>query len=138
MKKKIITSSIILICIAAPILFLSLTVKNSVDCSQLVIDSYELHSNINIPKVDYVNCYYDKDINSRISIYDLKKDIDLERFLPIDDAVENYLKASELLAVNEQPKNENLHIATGEKWGRKWTYLIDQESNRLWVELNYN
>ncbi len=34
---------------------LALTIINSKDCNQIVIDTNELHSGIDIPEVDYIN-----------------------------------------------------------------------------------
>lgn len=74
-KGKIIISILVLI-ITLPILFIYLSFTNSVDCSQLVIDTYEVHSNINIPEVAFINCYYDEQLNTRISVYELKGEMD--------------------------------------------------------------
>ena len=52
--------------------FLGLTIVNSKGCSQIVIDTNELHSGIDIPDVDFINCYFDEQKKIRVSIYKLK------------------------------------------------------------------
>lgn len=128
----------IAIFLSAPVLFIYMTFANSIDCDQLVIDTYEIHSGINIPKVDFVNCYYDEQGQTRISVYDLKGEIILSKFVKSNDSstITN-LKGIGLLTESERPKGNNFYLASGEKWGRKWTYIFDPQSQRLWAELNY-
>ncbi|MCG8307339.1 MAG: hypothetical protein MI975_08100 [Cytophagales bacterium] len=112
--------------------------SNSNDCSQLVIDTYELHSGINIPEVDFVNCYYDEKSNTRISIYDLNTSIDLNKFELLSSASPNdLLQGLDLLGELERPTGADIYLASGEKWGTKWTYAVDTAHRRLWAELNY-
>ena len=134
MKKPYI---ILILLIAVPTLFTYLTFTNSTDCDQLVIDTYELHSSINIPKVAYVNCYFDQKLNTRISIYDLRGTINLQDFKIVKATETNYLRGIKLLSEDERPQQTNLYLASGERWGTKWTYVVDKNSNRLWAELNY-
>ena len=110
--------------------------KKSVDCSQFVIDSYEVHSGIDIPKVDFINCYYDKSKGVRISIYRLLKPINTAKFRTVDlhEAL-SVLQGKELLNEAETPNSENLLVAAGEKYGRKWVYLFDSSSSTLWAVL---
>ena len=137
MKKRNIILTIVLVLIATPIFLIYLTFSNSTDCDQLVIDTYELHSNINIPKVDYVNCYFDKSLNTRISVYDLNGFIDLKDFKVVNTSKAGYLRGLNLLSEDEQPQHTNLYLASGERWGTKWTYAVDSRTNRLWAELSY-
>lgn len=137
MKKGNIILSIIFSLIIIPIIFIYLSFANSIDCSQLVIDTYELHSKINIPEVEFVNCHYDENLNTRISIYDLKKDIDLKHFKKVNTSFQDYLLDQQLLTDLELPKGSEIYLASGERWGTKWTYAVDRESNRLWAELRY-
>ena len=62
------TVLITILLVAIPIILIYLTFSNSTDCDQLVIDTYELHSRINIPKVEHVNCYFDEELNTRILV----------------------------------------------------------------------
>lgn len=137
MRKRNVILTVVLALVTTPVLLGYLAFSNSIDCDQLVIDTYELHSNINIPKVEYVNCYFDKELNTRISVYDLRGSINLEDFEPLIVAV-TQLRGIELLSKDElPPQSANLYLATGERWGTKWTYVIDRKSNRLWAELSY-
>jgi len=135
--KRVFTTAVVLSIICIPVTFVYLCFANSTDCSQLVIDTYELHSKINIPEVGFVNCYYDKELNTRISVYDLKGDIDLKNFEIVASGYENYLQGNGLLKNEELPKASQLYLASGERWGTRWTYAIDKKSKRLWAELNY-
>ncbi len=136
-KEKITIVSLSLLIVAFPILFICLTFANSTDCSQLVIDTYELHSGINIPKVEFVNCYFDTDLNTRISVYDLKGVVDLENFELVSISNVNYLQGINLLSPEERPQHAELWLASGKRWGTQWAYAFDYKSNRLWAELNY-
>jgi len=137
MKKKTVVSTLILSLISFIGIFIYMSFVNSIDCSQLVIDTYELHSNIDIPKVEFVNCYYDKDLNTRISVYDLKEKISLNDFEKIQTGYQVVLKGDQLLNDHELPTGNNIYHASGKRWGTEWTYLVDPRSNRLWAELDY-
>ena len=136
LKKKIILGITFLMAIT-PIFLLYMTFSNSRGCEQFDIDSYEIHSGINIPKVSSVNCYYDEGMDTRISIYDLKGSIDLGRFEPLSDDQKDYLRGISLLADAELPQGTELYVASGERWKTGWTYVVDRKSNRLWAELSY-
>ena len=115
-----------------------MTIKNSKGCKQIVIDTYEIHSNIDIPSVSFVNCYYDESLGIRISVYDLHAPLNMFDFERMEQSPStDILKGRFLLADNELPKEPVLYKATGEKWGRIWTYVLDTKSDRLWVELVY-
>ena len=132
-KSRIILSSILLVFLSAGV-FVFLTIKNSQDCSQIVIDTFELHSKIDIPNVDHVNCYFDDESKTRISVYDLKGHINLDNFDYVY-SLEDELKGIALLTSDESPNNSSLYVASGSRFGRKWTYVVDQKENRLWAEL---
>lgn len=119
--------------------FIVLSFVKSVDCSQLVIDTYEMHADINIPDASFINCYYDEDLNLRIAVYDLVESLNLSSFSSISDQpIGKLVQGSELLGAGEVPPTSNLLIyASGEKWGRDWTFLYDKEKDRLWAELRY-
>ena len=131
------TVLITILLVAIPIILIYLTFSNSTDCDQLVIDTYELHSRINIPKVEHVNCYFDEELNTRISVYDLKGFVDLKDFELVNSSATTFLQGINLLAEQERPQQANIYVASGERWGTKWTYAIDRKSNRLWAEIIY-
>ena len=139
MKKKIIIWTITALVLGSPIFLICLTFSNSTDCIQLVIDTYELHSGINIPEVEFVNCYYDESSNTRISVYELNSNIDLSKFeLSELKPQSSYLNGMVLLDESERPNKTKMYLASGEKWGNKWTYVVDNNSQRLWAELKYD
>jgi hypothetical protein len=137
--------AILLIVIPAAVLLIVflgiLTVFNSRDCSQLVIDTYELHSGIDIPEVKSINCYYDKARDVRISVYQLQTNVDQyinrQPFRPVQVKSDIKLAGFELLKPNEQPGNGEWIYAGGEKWGRTWLYVVEKETGRLWAEIQY-
>ena len=107
--------------------------KNADGCDSFVIDSYEVHSGIDIPNVEVINCYYDEEKGVRTSIYFLKEPLNTEQFSQTNSFE---LVGEDLFKEGEKP-NINLLLAKGERWDRKWTYLPDAKSNRLWVELAF-
>ena len=137
MKKKIMWFVVLLI-LATPIILVYLTFSNSTDCSQLVIDTYEIHSGIDIPEVSFVNCYYDEKSDTRISVYDLNSSINLNKFeLSNTSSESGLLQGFDLLGESERPSETDVYVASGEKWGTKWTYVVKAKSRRLWAELKY-
>lgn len=125
--------------IGIPVCLIYLTFSNSKDCSQLVIDSYEIHSGIDIPAVEFVNCYYDEKSQTRISVYDLKAEINTSAFEELKSlaAQADILQGQVLLEEHEQPTASTLYVASGESGDTKWTYLLDADTQRLWAELVY-
>lgn len=119
--------------------FIVLSFVKSVDCSQLVIDTYEMHADINIPDASFINCYFDEDLNLRIAVYDLVESLDLSRFSAIpDQPIGKLLLGANLLGAGEVPTTRSVLLyADGEKWGREWTFLYDQQKDRFWAELRY-
>ena len=140
-QKGFITCGLIVVVVLLVIIFLILTICNSKDCSQLVIDTYELHSGIDIPDVHFISCYYDEEKEVRISIYQLKTDInfyiDRHYFEFIKLSPDSVFQGFGMLHPDELPKNEGLYYIRGERWGRQWQYLVEKETERLWVELSY-
>lgn len=119
--------------------FIVLSFVKSLDCSQLVIDTYEMHADINIPDASFINCYFDEDLNLRIAVYDLVESLDLSRFSAIpDQPIGKLLLGANLLGAGEVPTTRSVLLyADGEKWGREWTFLYDQQKDRFWAELRY-
>jgi hypothetical protein len=120
--------------------FLALTVVNSKGCSQIVIDTNELHSGIDIPDVDFINCYFDAQKKIRVSIYKLKlnkfyMDAYIERFKEIDQAKSSRIS---ILEITEQPTADELYQLSGTKWGNDWKYVVEPETGKLWVEIIYH
>ena len=107
--------------------------KNADGCDSFVIDSYEVHSGIDIPNVEVINCYYDEEKGVRTSIYFLKEPLKTDNFVTVDYFT---LAGNELLNLEEKP-NKDLLLTQGKRWNRKWTYLLEPKSSRLWVEIEF-
>ena len=107
--------------------------KKADGCDRFVIDSYEVHSGIDIPNVEVINCYYNEEKRVRTSIYFLKEPLKTDNFVTVDSFT---LAGNELLNLEEKP-NKDLLLTQGNRWNRKWTYLLEPKSNRLWVEIEF-
>jgi hypothetical protein len=141
MDRKIVTVLVIIVFVVGGLLsFLGLTFINSKGCSQIVIDTNELHSGIDIPDVDFINCYFDEQKKTRVSIYKLKLNefhlMDyLSKFKLIDQMTFSGITQLEL---REQPATNKLYEISGTKWGNKWKYVVEPETGMLWVEIIYD
>src|SRR5690554_734656 len=139
-RKGIIILGTIILILGGLLTFSGLTVVNSKGCSQIVIDTNELHSGIDIPDVDFINCYFDERRKIRFSIYKVKlNEFYLNnypsRFKLIDQTT---FPGITKLEISEQPTSDKLYEATGTKWGNNWKYVVEPETGRLWVEIIYN
>lgn len=120
--------------------FFLLSFIKSKGCNQFVIDSYEIRSGIDIPGVDFFNCYYNEEQNVRLSVWQLKGDASSylrthgRKFIPIhlDD-----LRFDLPLVESEKPEGEQLYISAGSRWGNTWQYVIEKESGKMWIEMKY-
>ena len=120
--------------------FLGLTIVNSKGCSQIVIDTNELHSGIDIPDVDFINCYFDEQKKIRVSIYKLKLnefylDAYISKFKLIDQMAFSGITQ---LEIKEHPTTNKLYEVGGTKWGNEWKYVVERETGILWVEIIYD
>ena len=138
-KVAIILGTIILI-VGGLIAFLGLSIVNSNGCSQIVIDTNELHSGIDIPDVDFINCYFDEQKKIRVSIYKLKLnqfylDAYVKKFKLIDRKSSSRITQ---LEIKERPTTDKLYQVGGTKWGNEWKYVVEPETGTLWVEIIYD
>lgn len=138
-KIAIVLGTIILV-VGGLFIFLGLTIVNSKGCSQIVIDTNELHSGIDIPDVDFINCYFDDQKKIRVSIYKLKLnefyvDAYVNKFKLIDRKTFSGITQ---LEIKEQPTTNELYERTGTKWGNEWKYVVEPETGILWVEIIYD
>ncbi len=117
--------------------FIFLSAKNSRGCNQMVIDSYEVRSGIDIPEVKPVSCYYDAESNMRVSVYELQ--VPARQFISrgklTANVSSNLLQSSHLLGAGELPGEGQLHARTGMKWSDRWQFVVEEETNRLWAEV---
>ena len=61
----------------------------------------------------------------------MKEPLKTEKFVTVDSFT---LAGNELLNLTEKTTAELL-LAEDERWNRKWSYLLEPQSNRIWVEL---
>ena len=137
MKHWKIAVAVLVVLFVLPSTFIYMTFVNSKDCSQIVIDTYEVYSNINIPNCESVNCHYDEAKEIRVAVYDLKGVLDLGNFELIDFSNEEHLQGTDLLNEVERPNVDKAYIAQGVKWNTSWVYIYDDATQRLWAELRY-
>jgi len=141
MNKKIaIILGTIILAVGGLFTFLGLTIMNSKGCSQIVIGTNELHSGIDIPEVDFINCYFDEQKKIRVSIYKLKLndfylDAYISKFKLIDQMASPGITR---LEIKEQPTTNKLYEVGGTKWGNEWKYVVEHETGILWVEIIYD
>jgi uncharacterized protein YnzC (UPF0291/DUF896 family) len=138
-KIAIVLGTIILV-VGALFTFLAFTIVNSKGCNQIVIDTNELHSGIDIPDVDFINCYFDEQKQVRISIYKLKLNEFyvneyINKFKLIDQRTFSGITQIE---IKEQPTTNKLYEIRGTKWGNEWKYVVEPETGILWVEIMYH
>ena len=139
-KKVAIVLGTIILVAGGLFTFLGLSIVNSKGCSQIVIDTNEMHSGIDIPEVDFINCYFDERKKIRVSIYRLKLnefyvDAFISKFKLVDQT--RYSGITKL-EIKEQPTANKLYERSGTKWGNEWKYVVEPETRLLWVEIIYH
>lgn len=139
--KSLVLPAVILIVILLVVGFFILSFMESKGCDQIVIDTYELHSKIDIPAVDFIACRYDEAEELRISLYRLKVDVGSyvrqQGFVKIDSVGETGFRGFSMLKPAQLPGEGSLYFAEGNRWGRAWRFLVESETKRLWAELAF-
>lgn len=139
-RKVAIILGIIILVVGVLFTFLGLTIVNSKGCSQIVIDTNEIHSGIDIPDVDFINCYFNEQKKTRVSIYKLKLNefylaAYTSKFKLVDQRT---FSGVTQLEITEQPTTNEVYEITGTKWGDKWKYVVEPKTGLLWVEIIYD
>jgi hypothetical protein len=141
---KFLSVSFLLICltILGFMSFIHISARTSQDCSQFVIDSYELRSSIDIPAVENFNCYYDKQQNVRLSICTIQTNVShfLKEysFKKTPSTLETILSGSHLLNASEKPASSQLYLAEGRDGANHWKYIVEEETGRMWIEMKFD
>jgi hypothetical protein len=141
MNKKVAIILVTIILIVGGIFtFLGMTIVNSKGCGQIVIDTNELHSGIDIPDVDFINCYYDEQKKIRVSVYKLHlNEFYLKEFTSKFKLIDQSdLSRITQIEISEKPKTNKLYEIAGTKWGDKWKYVVEPQTGILWVEIIYD
>ncbi|GAA5221892.1 hypothetical protein [Membranihabitans marinus] len=119
------------------------TIKNSTQCNQFVIDTYELASGIDIPKQNNASCYYDEKNKIRTGIYSIAKMDDFisrYRLKIIELNPKDLLWSQQYLNIHEAqlPHEEHAYYcAKGEDSKYKWQCLLDRNTGQLWFEIQW-
>ncbi len=133
----ILFSSALIFVVPAFYLFVSYAAENSQDCSQFVIDSYEVHSGVDIPKVNAINCYYDMRNKVRLSVYLLDTQIDTylqrHKFVRNPARLDQLINMYALLDESELPVSAQLYTING----GTWKYVVERETGKMWVEMAF-
>lgn len=141
-RKTAIILGVIILIVGGLFTFLGLTIVNSKGCGQIVIDTNELHSGIDIPDVDFINCYFDEQKKIRVSIYKLKmNDFYLDQYIKAHDfKLIDSITYSGItqLEISEQPTTNKLYEVKGIQWNDEWKYVLERETGKLWVEIIYD
>lgn len=150
MKKKtsiIIGLTVISIILLVVILFI-FSIQNSKDCDQFVIDTYEIASGIDIPKLTDADCLFDDKVNTRIGIYTIdKQSTNLENYIKkngfskIDIENKNTLWSIAFLIKNDVSLPDSsgiLYQLSGERKSDKWQCILDTKSGKMWFEIKWN
>jgi hypothetical protein len=146
MKKRtlIIIATTITVLILLVFFFFFFTIKNSKGCNQLVIDTYELASGIDIPKQTNSQCYYNEDEQIRVSIYsisDIENFINANGFTELEYDENRILWSTEFLLEKNAivPTSTNsLYLVTGKKKGNLWQCILDGNTGKMWFEIKWN
>ncbi|MEQ9442570.1 MAG: hypothetical protein RIG62_26255 [Cyclobacteriaceae bacterium] len=130
--------------IILPLLFYGLVLWNihssSGTCKQMVIDSNEWLSGIDIPKVTYANCYYNEAKGIRTSVYRLNtQEASLVQYVQqysfeVLTTTPVFQDVSSLTQAERFPEEGRFYRASGQKEHEKWQYIVDVNSGRLRVE----
>ena len=103
--------------------------KNSKDCSQMVIDSYEWYSAIDIPPVQQINCDYNEQTKTRVTFFKLKEALNLKTFTPLSQ--QDFVPFKKLF--NDLTYTNNLMIARGNKSENTWVLITNPEKESSWA-----
>ncbi|MEL6671773.1 MAG: hypothetical protein AAFR61_06260 [Bacteroidota bacterium] len=126
------------------LLLILLAVLPSCENCEMTIDSYEVHTNIDIPKVTRAECYYEDENGVKITIFDLNERlVDIPawasryEFKRMDSTYQPHLEGLGMLAEADQhfPAYPHLLRRFGEDEEREWEYFMDKRDGKIWAEI---
>ncbi|KAA3631168.1 MAG: hypothetical protein DWQ02_16725 [Bacteroidetes bacterium] len=127
--------------------FSMMTFRNSKDCSQLVIDTYEMASGIDIPKLLDADCHYLEEERIRVGIYvidteavNLQQYIESNELSPFSQEETPEMWSSGFLEDLQEllPRQEStLFHAHGNNHRSRWQCVLEKETGRLWFEIQW-
>lgn len=118
-----------------------LTIRNSKDCGQLVIDTYELMSGIDIPKQVNSQCHFIEEANTRVGIYSISNTqefIERFEFKEYTTKGNQYLWSQDALLKDGAAvpnSTSGLFVKEGQNNRSKWQCLLDENSGHMWFEV---
>jgi hypothetical protein len=137
-----ISQVLILVGIFLITVFFGFSFKESKGCGQLVIDSNEVITGLNVPPQLDANCYFDEKRQLRVGLYQLenpKKYIRENGFMRMEEvALGDLFWSIELLKNNmeEFPEsNPDWYALQWVKRGHQWQCIIERTSGRMWMEV---
>ena len=116
------------------------------DCEWANIDNIEMHAEVNIPRITNWDCLYDPATNIKRAFFiiDTAK-VDIARYIH-DNGFKKHTAAtgftlSGFLRNEHTPANlqylGELYYKDGRYERETWKLLLDRQSGKLWVILNY-
>jgi len=126
------------------ILFVIITIRNSKDCDQFVIDTYELYTGIDIPKQTNAQCYYDPKEKIRVGLYSIPNIYDFIGNYQFEKFHYNEYKilwSTDFLLQNNvsvPDSSADLYIKIGEKNNNSWQCIVDKNTRKMWFEINWD
>jgi len=113
-------------------------IRNPKGCKAFVIDSYEVHSGINIPRVEGIDCVHDAELGMRMATYKTLESMTSPKFRALHEGESQLLESQfPLLTSDPLPAHRPLKVATGRKWQRDWAYVWDEKGEKLWAMMRY-
>ncbi len=112
-------------------------------CEWANIDNIELHAHVDIPKVTSSDCAYDQAVNTKKARFTLDlKSVDLEKYIHRHQ-LKKVVPASELtlgrflMLAGETAPRADYYYKQGAKEGENWAVLLDKNTGKLWVTIQY-
>lgn len=129
------------------LLFTTIIIFTACDNCDYTIDSYEVLTGIDIPKLVRINCEYDSERQIKMTVFELEmENFDMDEYLkkydfhPVDANYQVDFLGTDLLITNDSifPPNEQLYIRKGRNTKRKknYQYLIDIKTGKMWGEID--
>lgn len=133
--------------IACFVILFFYSLKNSKDCYQFVIDTYEIASGIDIPALYDADCFFLSEEKIRVGIYEIntaKVGLDgyinksqLQR-ISAEEASRlwtfDYLSENNITRPNDQSQ---LYFREGNNKRSNWQCILDKNTGRLWFEIEW-
>ena len=116
------------------------------DCEWANIDNIEMHAEVDIPDISYCDCRYDARANVKRAFFIIDKTkVDVNRYISdngfMKHAASSGFTLSGFLKNDQTPADlrglGSLYFKEGRYKEETWKLLLDRQSGKLWVTLNY-